>query len=928
MTPSRFRSLTLFVLAASASIPLRAQAPRRITTAVENGRRQALAGRVPRLATRQNDRGRVPGSFEVADLRLYLKPAGESALDTLLQEQQDPASPNYRKWLTPEQYGDRFGAAASDVQQIVAWLQSQGFTDIKAGRARTWIAFSGTADQVRNAFGTEIHQYSVNGDLHFANATDPSIPAAMANVVSGITGLHDFRMQPRIRKMAPQYNASGGSHQLAPDDIATIYNVAPLYQEGLDGKGVKIVVVGQTAIRTSDVNSFRNQFKLPAIDLTQTPVPSRRPPGVIPGDVDEAHLDIEWSGAVARNASIVYVYANSVWDSAAYAVDNHLGDVISMSYGLCENIDLVDLPTYRQTAQQANAQGMTWFAATGDSGAGDCEDRGALVAQNGFAVDAPSSIPEITGMGGTQFDDQGGSYWGASNNANGASALGYIPERVWNDGTLGQIGGGGGGASAVFPRPSWQTGPGVPAGSARLVPDLALSSSGQHVGYLVYSAGLFPVGGTSAAAPVMAGVAALLNQYLVSTKAIPQPGLSNINPTLYRIAASSTAAEVFHDIVNGDNGVACASGTPDCINGYFGRYAAPGYDMATGLGSINAYNLVHTWSGFPAASSAVVPTIDQNPVFQTAAGWKFVVTLTEEAGIGATLTDFTVDGVSQAARIPTLFSTTAIAARGSISATVTLTDVAAPKTVVLGFSGVDAHGARWSAQYSVPFQGPQTRLTVAGASNAASGSPVFAPGMIMSVYGTGMGNFAQSAAAIPLPEYLAGFEAWVDGVPAPIYYVSPNQVNIQIPYETLPGTATLELGNPFENIQYTFNVTSTGPGIFTLPNGRVNPTQTAARGQVATLFITGEGAVTPNLATGTTPSTSTSLSRLPRPRATVSVTVGGVPVPTLDFIGIPWGLVGVTQINFRLPDAVAPGEQPVVVTVGSQQSNTAKILVQ
>jgi adhesin/invasin len=197
----------------------------------------------------------------------------------------------------------------------------------------------------------------------------------------------------------------------------------------------------------------------------------------------------------------------------------------------------------------------------------------------------------------------------------------------------------------------------------------------------------------------------------------------------------------------------------------------------------------------------------------------------------------------------------------------------------------------------------------------------------MSVYGEGMGNAAQAAATVPLPEFLSGFMAWINGVPAPLYYVSPNQVNIQIPYETQAGAATLELGNPFENIQYRFPVTNVGPGIFTLPNGRVNPSSSGARGQIVTLFVTGDGAVTPSLATGATPSPTTALSRLPKPRASVSVTVGGQP-STIDFVGIPSGLVGVTQINFRIPEGVAAGEQPVVVTVGAAQSNTARILVQ
>ena len=252
-------------------------------------------------------------------------------------------------------------------------------------------------------------------------------------------------------------------------------------------------------------------------------------------------------------------------------------------------------------------------------------------------------------MGGTQFDDAGGGYWASTNSTTQASALGYIPERVWNDNGIGGIGGGGGGASIVFPRPSWQTGPGVPAGTARLIPDISLSSSALHVGYFVYSGGVAYFGGTSVAAPVMAGVTALLNQYLVQTGAVPAAGLGNINPNLYRMAATTT--DVFHDIVNGDNGVACANGTPDCVNGYFGHSAGPGYDLATGLGSIDADKLVKRWSNHPAISSAVVPSIDRNPVFQVAGEWRFRVTLQEQAGIGTRLTDFTIDGLSRAAEI-------------------------------------------------------------------------------------------------------------------------------------------------------------------------------------------------------------------------------------------------------------------------------------
>ena len=174
-----------------------------------------------------------------------------------------------------------------------------------------------------------------------------------------------------------------------------------MYAAGVDGTGQKIAVVGQTDIRTSDINQFRSKFNLPAIDLQRVLVAGERNPGVVSGDMEEADLDIQWAGAVARNATIVYVYSNDVFQSAMYAVDQNLAPVLSMSYGLCEQADLLDLPLFQSVAQQANAQGITWLAPAGDAGATDCEDRDALVAQNGFAIDAPSSVPEITAMGGT-----------------------------------------------------------------------------------------------------------------------------------------------------------------------------------------------------------------------------------------------------------------------------------------------------------------------------------------------------------------------------------------------------------------------------------------------------------------------------------------------------------------------------------------------
>jgi uncharacterized protein (TIGR03437 family) len=898
-------------------------------------RRVVLAGRVHPQARAENDRGAVDSSFPLTGMTLLLKrSAGQQAgLSQLLEDQRNPASASFHRWLSPEQFATRFGLDTVSLNTVTAWLSAQGFTNVQVSRSHTFVTFDGTAGQVQSAMSTAIHRYQVNGRTHFANAASPSLPASVADVTGSILGLHDFHLQPRIKTPShPEAALASGTHHITPDDFATIYDVAPLYAAGVNGTGQQIAVVGQTDINMSDIQAFRTKFNLSAPNVQQMKVPTRPDPGTSSGDLPEADLDIEWSGAVARNATIIYVYSDDVIQSLIYAVDQNVAPVVSMSYGGCEQQDLVDLPSYQAVAQQANAQGMTVLAAAGDSGAGDCEDQGVLIAQDGFAVDVPGSIPEVTSMGGTVLNDQGGSYWSSSVNANGASALSYIPELAWNDTPYGfGLAASGGGTSVYFTRPYWQTAPGLANDGARHVPDLALSASADHDGYFVYTSGQGAYyGGTSVAAPSMAGIVGLLNHYLTSTGIHSQPGLGNINPALYRLAQSSPGA--FHDVTGGNNNVPCANGTPNCTKGTFGVSAGVGYDSVTGLGSVDAANLAHQWSTKPPANSAVVVSIDQNPVFQQnpdAAGnpWHFTLTLTEEAGAATTLTAFTVDGVSYTSQIAALFRGAGIPAGGSLTATMGLKNVAVPKSVTFGFSGVDASGITWSQQISIPFQGPQARLSVGGMSNAASGQQVFAPGMIVSIYGAAMGNFAQAAAAVPLTNYLAGFEATVNGVAAPLYYVSPNQVNIQIPYETQPGRATLTVGNPYENVNYNFRVTAAGPGIFTFADGSINPSRSGSRGQVVTLFVTGDGQVTPSLSTGSAPSASTPLARLPKPQQPVIVTVGGVPA-TVQFIGIPSGLVGVTQINFTIPASVSAGVQPVVVTVGSVPSNTASLTVQ
>jgi len=408
-------------------------------------------------------------------MTLTLAPSAsqQAGLNKLLAEQQTPGSPNYHRWLTPEEYGQRFGASDADIGKIAQWLQQQGLQVVSVARGKSWIAASGTAAHVEAAFQTEIHSYVAGGETHFANASAPSVPAAFGSLVQGIRGLNDFRMKPRshISPLKPDatkpHYATNQGNFIAPGDFATIYDVTPLYAAGIDGAGQKIAITGQIQVDLSDIQQFRSMFNLPANNPEMLLVPGSPNPGSNSqsGDLAESDIDLEWSGSVARNASIIFVYSTDIMVSVQYAIDQDLAPVVSVSYGSCE----VETPASEYNAfvewgEQANAQGITWFAPSGDNGAADCDD-----SQNpGLAVDLPGSVPGVTSSGGTQFVEGSGTYWSSTNNANGGSALSYIPETTWNTSVEDQEpSASGGGASVLFSKPSWQTGLGVPSDNAR-----------------------------------------------------------------------------------------------------------------------------------------------------------------------------------------------------------------------------------------------------------------------------------------------------------------------------------------------------------------------------------------------------------------------------------------------------------------------------
>jgi uncharacterized protein (TIGR03437 family) len=604
----------------------------RITAPIDTTRTVALRGNVHSSARRENEIGPTDPARILRHISINFKPneSQQADLDQLLVDQQDPSSPNFHVWLTPEQFGDRFGLSPAEFDAVNKWLENEGFQVTGTAAARNWIAIDGTAATVQRAFHTEIHDYRVNGEVRFANSSEPSLPASIAPLVTGLSGLNDFRLKPPIswirarRKGSPELPrySDGTYHVMVPDDYAIIYDIQPLYKQGFDGTGEKLVIVGQSDINPNDIATFRSASGLPPIKLQQILVPGTTDPGHVSDWEEEADLDLEWSGAVARNATIVYVYAPNISDAIGFALSPPAGTsvsapVVSMSVAYCESKSGTLLPMFNAWINQGNAQGVTSVAASGDWGAAGC-DFGNQVGTEGLAVDAPASVPGVTAVGGTEFADAPNS-WSSTNSPTGASAQGYIPEKAWNDTSVDGLSSSGGGASTYYPKPAWQTNfSGVPAGSVRIVPDVALEASPDHEGYFFVTSdpgdpgctsasAHCGVGGTSAAAPSFAGMIAILNQYASAQgQRLSNGGQGNINPTIYKLF--TTTPNAFHDIVTGDNIVPCQTGTQNCTTGSYGYSAGPGYDPVTGLGSVDAYNLITQWYGKSVTSSTTTVT--------------------------------------------------------------------------------------------------------------------------------------------------------------------------------------------------------------------------------------------------------------------------------------------------------------------------------
>ena len=659
LSPKPILALVCACILFSCSQSANAQTPERASRIgpIDESSLVVLKGNRHPLSTAANDRGEVSPDLPMERMLLVLKrdEASDPAFQQLLAGQQDRSSAAFHAWLSPDQFAARFGPSKSDLQTVAAWLQSHGFRVNRIARGGMSIEFSGTAGQVNEAFHAPIHSFVVNGETHYANAADPQIPAAFASVVAGVNTLHNFQKLSAIHVLGtanriantstwqPNFTFNGPAgvfHYLSPGDFSKIFNTTPLYTAGIDGTGQSIAIVGRNNINLSDIQIFRIAFGLPANDPTI--ILDGPDPGNFlgSGEESEADLDVEWSGAIAPKATIKFVVSGSTNTtdgadlSAQYIVDNNIAPVMSMSFGLCESaLGSAQNAFFNNLWAQAAAQGITVVVSSGDNGAAGCDNPNFAPATLPPAVNGLASTPFNVAVGGTEFNENGNDskYWAPTNGPDQSSALGYIPEVVWNESCNDpspcfspNLFASSGGPSSLYPKPSWQAGPGVPMDGQRDLPDVSLSAAGQHDGYLLCQSGrpdgscltdstgqlihALVVGGTSASAPTFAAIMALVNQ-----KTNSRQGQANF--VLYPLAASQNTAScnsstpplntcIFNDITQGNNSVP----------GLTGFTAGPGYDLATGLGSVNAANLAAAWKNITFASTQTTLHLSPSPV--------------------------------------------------------------------------------------------------------------------------------------------------------------------------------------------------------------------------------------------------------------------------------------------------------------------------
>jgi subtilase family serine protease len=639
--------------------------------------RVSLSEHVPDWATADNDLGPADGSLELEYLKINLKrsPEREQAFQRLLIEQQDSRSTRFHQWLTPEQIGAQYGPTATEIDAVRGWLESKGLRVDRVANSRMFVVFRGRVAEVNAAFGVEMHEYrGVHGAL-LSTAQAPKIPAALAAVVGSITGLSEHHTQPAahgragVRPELTYCYQSGCDAYVTPADFATIYDINSVYSAGTKGAGQTIAIVGRAQVWSSDIEEYESRTGLPELaptliippDGISPPSPNTSTADPPNDDQLEATLDTQRTFGTAPGAVTDLVVSLSTQTEDGidiakdYVIDGHstLGaNILTNSFGECEaDVTASFVEADDALFQQAAAEGISVIGISGDSGAAGCDSYN--YTPPATQVKSPNylcSSGYVTCMGGTEFNDAGnfGKYWTTMNGATLGSALSYIPEGAWNEPGNSSSGfvasATGGGVSSDIATPYWQTGTGVPGTQGRYTPDISFTSAAHDGYYGCYAAGggACTLGyfeyfyGTSAAAPSMAGVVALLNE----EKGGAQGAL---NPKLYLLANLDPAA--FHDTTVGSSGVSgcvltipsiCNNSTPSpatLSGGLQGYEVNAGFDLATGWGSIDVAQLLSNWSSYQTSLTTVALSV--SPGTTIAAGQKATLTAKVSASSGS-----------------------------------------------------------------------------------------------------------------------------------------------------------------------------------------------------------------------------------------------------------------------------------------------------
>ena len=625
----------------------------RITASADYGTLVPLQQKLPAWATGGRQiAGEAIDLGATLDVSILLsrEASAQAAFDQLVANQQNPASPLYHQWLTAQQVGELYGPTANDLAAVTSWLSSQGLKIETISPNGLRIRASGSTAAIGGAFHTYFGRFAVNGRQQLSALSEPLIPEALGRVVQSVHGLSQTQYEPQSKAslreltgggMKPQVDLGGGLYAVLPNDFSVIYDIASLY--AADNKGAtigsnaqRIAIIGKSRIVASDISNYENLAGLPSVQPNV--VLAGTDPGVATGSnvgfASEATLDVDRVIGTAPGAQIDLVISadtntnDGIDIGIAYNIDKLRDPIMTVSFGSCEAQNgSAETEYWNSLFETAASEGISTFVSADDSGVAGCDTPFTAVTSAETpqiaSINVLCSSGYVTCVGGTEFNDEAtpSLYWASSNANNGyESALSYIPEGAWNEtstinssgATVYQVAAGGGGVSAYIAKPSWQTGVGVPADGFRDVPDVSFTAA-DHDGYLgCFAAGggscvssskgtqITVFSGTSASAPGMAGIAALLNTRIGAAQ-------GNLNPLLYRLAASTPAA--FHDVTVASSGVSgCVASTPSMCNnstpgqgsltgGLAGYLVGSEYDQATGLGSLDVANFIAAASG-------------------------------------------------------------------------------------------------------------------------------------------------------------------------------------------------------------------------------------------------------------------------------------------------------------------------------------------